>query len=158
MLHREYETQVCSIARTLEVVGERWSLLLIRSIGLGIHRFDDLKESLGITRSVLTSRLKRLADEGVIERVQYLERPPRFEYRLTEKGRDLWPTMIQMVLWGDRYYPEPEGPPRFIEHTGCGGRADHHLNCDKCGEPLELGKFRAVPGPALIERGLVRAV
>src|SRR5271157_4700515 len=86
VLKRDYETQVCSVARSLEVVGERWSLLILRSVLLGVNRFDDLLGDLGITRSVLTARLGRLVDEGVLERVPYQDRPPRFEYRATEKG------------------------------------------------------------------------
>ncbi len=136
MLKRDYETQVCSVARSLEVVGERWSLLILRSVLLGVNRFDDLLGDLGITRSVLTARLARLVDEGVLERVPYQDRPPRFEYRATEKGRALWPVLAHLMRWGDRYYPEPGGPPRIIEHTDCGGRPDEHLMCDRCAAPL----------------------
>jgi DNA-binding HxlR family transcriptional regulator len=150
VLKRDYETQVCSIARSLEVVGERWSLLIVRSVFLGVHRFDDLLGALGITRSVLTARLARLVDEGVLERVPYQQRPPRFEYRATAKGRELWPVLVHLLRWGDEYYLDPNGTPRIIEHTGCGGHPDEHLLCDRCGEPLGWESVTARPGPALL--------
>ena len=115
MLDREYDNQVCSIARSLEVVGERWSLLIIRNIGLGLNRFEPLRENLGITRSVLTTRLNTLIDYGILEKRQYSERPPRFEYHLTEKGRDLAPVLLQLMWWGDQYYPESVRAP---DHRG----------------------------------------
>lgn len=147
MLHREYQTQVCSIARSLEVVGERWSLLIVRSVLRGVVRFDDLKDELGITRSVLTTRLQHLCAEGVLEREQYSERPPRFEYRVTEKGAELWPMLVHLLRWGDKHYPEPAGPPMVIEHDGCGGRPDGHLVCDRCGALLEAANVTTTPGP-----------
>jgi DNA-binding HxlR family transcriptional regulator len=147
MLKREYDTQVCSIARALEIVGERWSLLILRSVLLGVHRFDDLLDALGITRSVLTARLQRLVAEGVLERVPYQQRPLRHEYRATAKGRELWPVLVHLLRWGDEHYPEPAGPPRVLEHRGCGGGPDAHLMCDRCGEPLAYGEVAARPGP-----------
>jgi DNA-binding HxlR family transcriptional regulator len=111
MLNRDYEDQNCSIARALEVVGERWTLLIIRDVLLGLHRFDELQESLGIARNVLTDRLNRLVDEGVLERVLYSERPERYEYRLTEKGLDLNIALTALRQWGDDYLSER--PPRL---------------------------------------------
>ncbi|WP_051471659.1 winged helix-turn-helix transcriptional regulator [Patulibacter minatonensis] len=154
MLHRDYDTQVCSVARSLEVVGERWTLLLVRSVMLGVRRFDDLQSHTGVTRSVLTARLRRLVDEGVLERRPYQDRPPRFEYVLTEKGLGLWTVIEHLRQWGDEHYPEPEGPPRVIVHKRCGGHPDVHLMCDRCGEPLSAWSVKAIPGPALIARGL----
>lgn len=150
MLKRDYQTQTCSIARSLEVIGERWSLLILRSVFLGAHRFDDLLEDLGITRSVLTVRLDRLVEGGVLKRVPYQERPARYEYRATAKGRDLWPVIMHLLRWGDAHYPEPAGVPRIIEHAGCGGQADDHLMCDRCGEALTYFNTRALPGPGLL--------
>ena len=138
MLKRDYETQACSIARSLEIVGERWSLLILRSVLLGVNRFDDLLAELGITRSVLTARLTRLVDEGVLERVPYQQRPVRHEYRATAKGRDLWPVLAHLIRWGDDHYPAPDGPPYVLEHTDCGGRPDAHLMCDRCGVALDV--------------------
>ncbi len=111
MLNRDYRTQTCSVARALEVVGERWTLLILRNVFLGLHRFDDQQQQLGIARNVLASRLERLVEEQILERRPYGERPVRHEYHLTEKGRALWPVLVELLQWGDRYAPEPEGPP-----------------------------------------------
>jgi DNA-binding HxlR family transcriptional regulator len=155
VLKRDYETQTCSIARSLEVVGERWSLLILRSVFLGVRRFDDLLDALGITRSVLATRLDRLVDEGVLKRVPYQERPSRYEYRATAKGHELWPVILHLLRWGDAHYPEPAGVPRIVEHAGCGGRPDDHLLCDRCGEALSYFNTTAHPGPGLIAAGTV---
>jgi len=103
MLRRDYDGQDCSIARALEVVGERWTLLIIRDVFSGRRRFDELQESLGIARNVLTNRLNRLVDEGILERVRYSERPQRFEYRLTAKGRELYVALTALRQWGDKH-------------------------------------------------------
>jgi DNA-binding HxlR family transcriptional regulator len=157
VLHREYDTQVCSVARSLEVVGERWTLLLIRSVMLGARRFDDLQAHTGVTRSVLTNRLRRLVDEGVLERRPYQERPTRHEYVLTEKGLGLWAVIEHLRQWGDEHYPEPAGPPRLIVHRDCGGHPDAHLMCDRCGAALGVRDVRAEPGPGLAARGIEQA-
>jgi len=112
MLNRDYEGQNCSIARSLEIVGERWTLLIIRDVFLGRRRFDQLQESLGIARNVLTDRLNRLVDEGVLERVLYSERPERYEYRLTSMGVDLNIALAALRQWGDRYLSET--PPQLL--------------------------------------------
>jgi len=112
VLNRDYEGQNCSIARALEVVGERWTLLIIRDVFLGKRRFDELQESLGIARNVLTDRLNRLVDEGILERVRYSERPERFEYRLTRKGRELNLALTALRQWGDTYLSEK--PPTLL--------------------------------------------
>ena len=156
MLKRDYEGQTCSVARALEVVGERWTLLILRSAFLGVRRFDDLHEELGITRSVLTTRLERLVEERLLKRVAYQERPVRYEYRLTAKGRDLWPVLLQLMRWGDSHYPEPSGVPLIVEHVGCGGQPDDHLVCERCGEPLTCFNTRPRPGPGLAETGANR--
>ena len=147
MLDREYDNQVCSIARSLEVVGERWSLLIIRNIGLGLNRFEPLRENLGITRSVLTTRLNTLIEYGILEKRQYSEKPPRYEYHLTSKGRDLSPVLLQLMWWGDEYYPEPGGPPTIAVHRTCGGDLDHHMICQKCGESVEPDRVYMKAGP-----------
>jgi DNA-binding HxlR family transcriptional regulator len=153
MLKRDYDTQTCSVARALEVVGERWSLLILRSVFLGVHRFDDLLDALGITRSVLTARLQRLVDEGLLKRVPYQQRPTRYEYRATTKGRELWPVVAHLLRWGDTHYSEPNGVPRIIQHTDCGGQPDDHLLCDRCGQPLTYHNVTARPGPGLTAAG-----
>src|SRR5918998_127305 len=103
MLRRDYAGQNCSIAGTLELVGERWTLLIVRDAFLGIRRFDDFQRNLGIARNVLQSRLERLVEEGILKREPYQERPPRYEYRLTRKGVDLWPVLVALMGWGDRH-------------------------------------------------------
>jgi DNA-binding HxlR family transcriptional regulator len=135
MLNREYSGQNCSIAGTLELIGERWTLLILRDAFHRVRRFEDFQRSLGIARNVLSNRLQRLCDEGVLERRLYQEHPARYEYRLTEKGIDLWPVLMALVHWGDKYLAE-NGPPVLIEHKNCGGQVDDHLMCERCGAPL----------------------
>ena len=118
MLNRDYADQDCSIARTLEIVGERWTLLIIRDAFLGLSRFDQFQESLGIARNVLAERLKRLVDEGILERARYSERPDRYEYRLTEKGRELRLSLAGLRQWGDTYLREQ--PSRLLRCTSDG--------------------------------------
>jgi DNA-binding HxlR family transcriptional regulator len=112
MLKRDYEGQNCSVARALEIVGERWTLLIVRDAFLGLRRFEQFQESLGIARNVLTDRLNRLVDEGILERVLYNERPPRYEYRLTKKGRELNIALTALRQWGDAYLTAK--PPRVL--------------------------------------------
>jgi DNA-binding HxlR family transcriptional regulator len=136
-LPREYTGESCPIARSLEIIGERWTLLIVRDAFLGIRRFDDFQRSLGVSRGVLSDRLDRLVDAGILERRLYKERPERHEYRLTDKGRDLWPVTMALVKWGDRYYAE-DGPPRLFHHRGCGGEVTDRLMCAKCGAELTV--------------------
>jgi DNA-binding HxlR family transcriptional regulator len=147
MLGNDYDSQVCSIAGTLEVVGERWSLLIVRNVFLGLRRFDEIQENLGIARNVLQTRLTRLIDYGVLEKQLYRERPPRYEYRLTQKGIDLWPTIVALMQWGDRYAAPAAGPPVLLEHRDCGGAVDEHRVCERCGAKLDARDVRATPGP-----------
>jgi DNA-binding HxlR family transcriptional regulator len=146
MLPRAYDSQNCSIARALEVLGDRWTLLVVRDAFLGLRRFDDFQRDLGVARNVLADRLGRLVEEGVLERRRYQARPERFEYRLTDKGRGLWPVTMALLHWGDRYYAA-DGPPRVVRHRGCGGEVTERLTCDRCGARLELGDVEAVFGP-----------
>ncbi len=147
MLRNDYDNQTCSIAGALAVVGERWSLLIVRDVFLGLRRFDEIQENLGIARNVLQTRLARLQQQGVLEKRQYRERPPRCEYRLTEKGLDLWPTIVALMQWGDRYAVPPGGPVVLLEHRGCGGAVDEHRVCATCGAKLSVRDARALPGP-----------
>jgi DNA-binding HxlR family transcriptional regulator len=149
VLQRSYPEQVCSIARALEVVGERWTPLILRDAQLGLRRFDEFQASLGIASNVLASRLKLLCDEGVLERRPDAERPGRPEYVLTAKGRELGPALIMLMKWGDRHYPTPGGPPRLTLHAGCGGRVDEALRCERCRERVEFGDLELRPGPGL---------
>jgi DNA-binding HxlR family transcriptional regulator len=143
MLDRTYPTQVCSIARTLEAVGERWSLLIVRDAFLGVSRFSDFQRSLGIARNVLTQRLEHLVAEDI------LEHRDDGAYVLTRKGRELAPTLHQLMKWGDRHYPSPEGPPRLTLHRDCGGRVEGEMVCARCGEHVAQRELEVVPGPGL---------
>ena len=144
MLKREYEGQNCSIARALEVVGERWTLLIIRDAFFGVRRFDEFQERLGIARNVLADRLNRLVDEGILERVRYSERPERFEYRLTRKGRDLVPALVGLRQWGDKY--RSERPPTLLRR-----KSDKKLVVaalvPKGSDILRVEEVELVPGP-----------
>ena len=121
------------MARALEVVGERWTLLIVRDVYLGIRRFDELHRSLGIARNILQTRLELLVEEGVVEKRPYQE--GRFEYWLTPKGEGLWPALIALLRWGDAHYA-PQGPPRLIRHRECGGEVTAHLTCERCQREL----------------------
>ena len=147
MLQRDYQTQTCSIARALEVVGERWTLLVLRNVFLGWRRFDEQHQQLGIARNVLASRLQRLLDEQILELRPYGERPVRYEYHLTKKGRALWPVLAELLQWGDRYAPEPAGPPRIFRHRECGGLMGAHLICERCGQWLDSEDVISELGP-----------
>jgi DNA-binding HxlR family transcriptional regulator len=147
MLGTDYKGQNCSIARTLELVGERWTLLVLRDAFLGVRRFDLLQRNLGVARNVLAARLERLVGEGILERLPYQERPVRHEYRLTDKGLDLWPVIVELLRWGDRYAAPEAGPPIVIRHRDCGGELGEHRLCTQCGARLEVGDVRAEPGP-----------
>ena len=133
----------CSIARTLEVVGEWWTMLVIREAFNGVRRFDDFQAHLGIARNVLATRLQGLVDHGILERRLYQERPERFEYRLTPKGRDLYPVLISLMRWGDRWECPPGGPPLHLTHEKCGHDPDPALVCTHCGEALNPREVRA---------------
>lgn len=146
MLGSDYSDQNCSIARTLELVGERWTFLVLRDVFLGVRRFDALQRDLGVARNVLSARLDRLVGEDVLMKVPYSERPLRYEYRLTDKGLDLWPAIVELLQWGDRY-AAPNGPPVLIRHKGCGGELGERRVCTRCGEPLGARDVRAEPGP-----------
>lgn len=151
MLRHDYPGQVCSIAKALEVVGERWSLLVIRDVMNGHRRFGELQAGLGIARNVLAARLQRLVDEDILERRAYQESPERHEYFLTEKGLDLWPALIALLAWGDRHSPGPDGPAMLVVHKDCGGEVTDRGICERCGEVLNARDARAVPGPGITE-------
>lgn len=153
MERKSFTDMHCSVAQCLEVVGEWWTMLIVRDAFLGIRRFDQFQDRLGISRNILIQRLNRLVDHGVFDRVQYHEHPPRYEYRLTAKGRDLWPVLTAMRQWGDQHV-SPDGPPMRLVHTTCGQTADAVLTCSQCEERLRPGDVRVVAGPGDLD-GLV---
>jgi DNA-binding HxlR family transcriptional regulator len=144
VLKRDYDGQVCSIARALEVVGDRWTLLVIRDVALGRRRFDQLLESLGVASNVLTDRLKRLVAEGIFERVPYSARPDRFEYHLTEKGRELGVALVALMQWGDRHLSDK--PPKIARRRSDGSPVSVRIVA-KDGSVVAPGDLELVPGP-----------
>ncbi|MEX0847948.1 MAG: helix-turn-helix domain-containing protein [Ilumatobacteraceae bacterium] len=135
----------CSVAQTLEVVGEWWTLLVVRNLMFGQLRFEAIQADLGIARNILSDRLSTLVLHGVVDRVKYQDHPERFEYRLTAKGRDLFPVIAALMAWGDRW-AAPTGKPLHLVHE-CGAVTTPTVVCDACTEPLELGAVRATSGP-----------
>src|SRR5437879_11492422 len=146
MLERTYDAEVCSVARALEVVGERWTLLIVRDAFHGVRRFEDFQRRLGRARNVLTDRLQRLCALGVFERVRYQERPGRHEYRLTDMGRDLWPVIIALRAMGDRHMAAA-GPPVRRAPRGCRGRGARPAVGARRGQPRRPRATRIAPGP-----------
>ena len=142
---KSFAAMDCSVAQCLEIVGEWWTMLILRDTFLGVTRFDDFQRRLGISRNILQQRLSRLVDAGILVRVPYQEHPWRYDYRLTDKGRDLWPVINAMRQWGDQY-AAPEGPPLRLTHKGCGETTDTLLVCAACGEPVGPRDFRPLPG------------
>ncbi len=145
MVPRAFSDMDCSVARTLDIVGERWSLLILRDAFYGVRRFEDFRRDLGIARNVLTERLNKLVAQGVLAKVQYEDKPPRFEYRLTDKGRDLLGVVLAMMRWGDRWTGEGASPPVTLTHVSCGHATEALVTCSECGEELRLGELRAHP-------------
>ncbi len=150
MERKSFAEMHCSVAQCLEVVGEWWSMLIVRDVFMGVNRFDDFQERLGISRNILNQRLHHLVEAGVLTKVLYSEHPPRYEYRLTEKGRDLWPVLTALRQWGDKH-AAPDGPPLQVVHKSCGHVAEATMVCSACGEALEPRDVRAEPGPGMVE-------
>ena len=136
----------CTIARAVNVLGDHWNLLIVRQACLGTRRFDDFQASLGIGRNILTQRLAGLVDEELLIRVEYQDNPPRSEYRLTDKGRDLWHVLTAMRQWGDRW-EAPAGAPLRMRHSSCGRVVKAVAVCSHCGEPLDRRSITVEPGP-----------
>lgn len=143
----------CSVAQALEVVGEWWTPLILRDAFLGVRRFEDFQRRLGIARNVLSDRLESLVEHGVLERRPYQDRPPRDEYLLTEKGRDLAPVLHALREWGDRWVFGPDEAPLRIVHERCGRPTRAVVTCEHCGEELRPGETRAEPGPGITDPG-----
>jgi len=147
MQRTQFGDMACSIARTLEVIGEPWSPLILRDIYVGMNRFEQIQQDLGISRKVLTERLKWLVESGVLERHAYSQRPPRHEYRLTAKGTELCDLLLVMVRWGDRWLAGEAGPPVLYRHHACGRISHVELRCSECGEPMRATDIDVEPGP-----------
>ena len=138
----------CSVARTLELIGDRWTLLIVHEAFLGVHRFEQFNERLGVARNILTVRLQALVRHGVLDRVLYQERPARYEYRLTDRGRDLHGVICLLREWGDKWLPGKDGPSIVIEHTACGRDFVPVVTCSHCQAPADVFTTRTVARPS----------
>ncbi|MFT3801515.1 MAG: helix-turn-helix domain-containing protein [Burkholderiaceae bacterium] len=147
MRWNDLDREACSMARTVSVIGDRWTLMILRDCFLRVRRFEAFQQRLGITRPLLASRLKKLVDAGVLAKEPYQQRPPRHEYRLTPKGLDLYPVVMAIVHWGDVHMTEPAGRPLLHTHRGCGRDFDPVMVCSECGEPLRATHVHVRPGP-----------
>lgn len=145
--------QNCSVARTIAVVGDTWTLLVLREAFFRVRRFDQMQRNLGIARNVLADRLQSLVSHGILERVQYQDRPPRYEYKLTEKGRDLYPALVSLMQWGDKHACEAAGPPVELVHADCGHVTQPVMTCSHCGERIDPRHVRVQAGPGLAAAG-----
>ncbi|TDC85274.1 transcriptional regulator [Micromonospora sp. KC606] len=150
----DWSVENCTIARAMAILGERWTLVVLREVFNGVRRFDDMRVRTGVPRQVLTNRLATLVEQGLLRREPYREPGSRVrhEYRLTEKGLDLWPVLVAVLGWGDRYLADPEGSPLSVGHRACG--AEVHVEL-RCAEGHEVGRPRDVvprPGPGARRR------
>lgn len=150
----------CSIARSADLLGDGWTLLIIRQACLGTRRFDGFQKGLGIGRNVLTTRLNRLVEVGLFQRVPYQDRPVRHEYRLTDMGRDVYPILAAMAAFADRWMAGPEGPPLVLHHTTCGHDMTATVVCSECSEPIDVRRVLARPGPGFpsVETGATPSI
>jgi DNA-binding HxlR family transcriptional regulator len=139
----------CSMFRAMDALGDRWTLMVLREAFMGVRRFTDMQRDLGVARNVLTDRLNYLVDTGILERRQYQDRPVRFEYRLTDMGRDLQPALLTLMHWGDKYL-SVDGAPALVEHKDCGHVTTPLLVCEHCREPLTTRNVQLQPGPGYI--------
>ncbi len=143
--------RACSVARTLKVLGDQWTYLVLREIFFGVYRFDRLRTNLGIARNILTDRLRRLQQSGVLDRRRYMERPERFEYRLTDKGRDLYGSVLALMSWGDEWLDAGKGRPLILTHQDCGQDFRPKVACSACGDAIHARDVIFKPGPGARE-------
>jgi DNA-binding HxlR family transcriptional regulator len=155
MRWNELKTEPCSVARAISVIGDRWTILILRDCFLRVRRFEDFQARLGITRHVLADRLRKLVQLGVLKRARYQEKPPRYEYRLTPKGLDLQPVLLALVRWGDTHMGHEHGRPVLLEHRDCGQTFDPVVVCSHCGGPVDAHNVRTRPGPGARASGTV---
>jgi DNA-binding HxlR family transcriptional regulator len=146
MKRATFDDMACSVAHSLEVIGEWWTPLILRDAFMGVKRFGDFQERLGIARNVLAARLDRLVEHGVLKKVPYQDRPVRYDYKLTEKGRDLWLVIAALREWGDKW-ESPDGAPVEVVHATCGHVVHIVPTCEACGEALSPFEMKARPGP-----------
>ncbi|WP_424184037.1 winged helix-turn-helix transcriptional regulator [Actinokineospora sp. G85] len=143
----------CSVARTMDLLGDQWTLLVLREAFLGTRRFDRFQADLGIARNTLAERLDRLTEAGVLRRVQYQERPTRHEYALTDMGRDFFPALAAIMRWGDQWLDGGAGAPVVLRHRGCGHATHAVVRCAECDEELRVREVSVEPGPGAGQGG-----
>lgn len=147
MRRTSFAAMHCSLARSLEIIGDWWNPLILRDLYLGVTRFDDLVEDLGVSRNLLATRLDDLVAGGLVERRPYQTAPPRHDYVLSEAGRDLVPVLMALTNWGDRWVAPKGGPPVRFRHDGCGAEFSAVVACSACGEPITADDVTVLPGP-----------
>ncbi len=145
--YRPFPGQHCSIAAALEILGERWTLLVMREVLLGRRRFGDIRRHVGVAPNILSDRLQTLVEHGLLERRAIAGEHDAYEYAPTRKGADCSPVLVALLQWGDRHATPDGGPPRVLVHTACGHDADPRLHCSHCGEPIHGRELKARPGP-----------
>jgi DNA-binding HxlR family transcriptional regulator len=150
----EWSVDACTVGRAMEILGERWTVVVLREIFSGIRRFDDMRVRTGIPRQVLTNRLAMLVDNGVLRREPYREPGARVrhEYRLTAKGFDLYPVLVAVAAWGDRYLADPPGPPLEFVHRDCGSPVHAGIRCAQGHEVTDYREVLPRPGPGARRR------
>lgn len=151
MQWNELDAEACSLARTLSVIGDRWTLLILRDCFLRVRRFDDFQARLGIGRPILADRLKKLVEAFILTKVAYQQNPIRYEYRLTDKGLDLYPVILSLVHFGDVHLADRKGPPLLHRHKACGQVFEPVMTCSACGEALGPRDVEVLPGPGARE-------
>lgn len=144
MKWEEIGHQPCSIARTLSILGDRWTMLILRNAFMGMRRFDDFQQNLGVTRHVLSERLKRLVEHGILAKAPYFDRQERFEYRLTDKGLELYPILLSMSKWADKWMDEGQGAPIQYVHKSCDKPFQPVLVCSECGEEIHARQVKPI--------------
>ena len=147
MRWNKLDGEACSVARTVSVIGDRWTLLILRDCFLRVRRFEDFQARLGVTRPILARRLRKLVEDFVLAKVPYQQRPLRYEYRLTQKGLDLYPIVMSLVHWGDVHMSGKKGRPLLHQHASCGKTFDPVMICSECGEPLNPRQVHVHRGP-----------
>jgi DNA-binding HxlR family transcriptional regulator len=150
-LDLDHRLDADSVGRTLSLVGERWTIMILREAFFGVRRYGQFARNLNIPRPTLSLRLRKLVDAGLFDRALYSTDPIRHEYRLTQAGRDLFPAVIALMRWGDTYLAGPEGPPIVLRHESCGKQTNPHLTCNRCGEEIDTRNVRPERGPGFIE-------
>jgi DNA-binding HxlR family transcriptional regulator len=147
-----HRLQADSAGRALSLVGERWTMMILREAFFGVRRYGQFARNLNIPRPTLSLRLRKLVDSGLLDRVLYSTDPDRHEYRLTQAGRDLFPAVIALMRWGDTYLAGPDGPPIVLHHETCGKETHPHLTCDVCGKEINARNVRPERGPGFLSK------